>query len=144
MEITLEVKTENGWVEVTKENFPKNGIEILIPYPGESGIFYDFEVAHLRDDGKIEIMDYRKTRDGLVVKVHSLSPFAVTYEEMSFSGGSKPGAGTGAGITDIVPEKGENEKNPETGAGSFVSAAMALAVISGAVAFIPGKKALIS
>ncbi|MBE6892702.1 MAG: hypothetical protein E7482_01660 [Ruminococcaceae bacterium] len=140
MEITLEVKTENGWVEVTKENFPKNGIEILIPYPGESGIFYDFEVAHLRDDGKIEIMDYRKTRDGLVVKVHSLSPFAVAYEEMSFSGGGKPGTGTGAGITDIVPEKGENEKNPETGAGPFVSAAMALAVISGAVAFIPGKK----
>lgn len=130
MEITLQTKDESGnWVEVTEENFPEEGLEVCIPYPeGTDAKKFKFSVAHLissgRNVGKIEVLDPEETEEGLVVRVYSLSPFAVAYEEKTFFdileewggfGTGTSGTGTGAGIT-ITNGKKEDEGNPETGA----------------------------
>ena len=138
MELTLMRKTENGWVEVHQDDFPEEGIEICIPYPEGSGIFNDFKIAHLRDDGKIEILNYNKTFKGLVVKVYSLSPFAVAYRENIFNQGSS--SGSGIGITDIIPGKGGNEFNPSTGAPVSPASAMAAIIVLSAAALAFGKR----
>ena len=138
MELTLIRKTANGWAEVHHDDFPEEGIEFCIPYPEGSGIFNDFEVAHLRDDGKIEILNYRKTLDGLVVKVYSLSPFAVAFRENIFNSGSS--SGSGDGITVVLPEKGGNEFNPSTGAPASPASAIAAIIVLSAAALAFGKR----
>ena len=131
IELTLEVKTDNGWVEVHHDDFPAEGIEICIKYPDGSDRFDSFEIAHLRDDGTIEILDYKKTADGLVVKVYSLSPFAVAYKDNGFGGGSVDKDET------TRPEDKEDEANPNTGAPVMNLTALAVVVCS---AVVLGKK----
>lgn len=156
MEITLQMKTPDGeWIVVTEENFPEEGVEVLIPYPaGTSAESHKFAVAHLISSGEklgqIEILVPEETEDGLLVKVHSLSPFAVAYEEESNYGEddeteekpsvrpAKPAWGNGNKVTII--DGREEEKNPGTGAPVFeVSSAIAL-LSTAAVLCIRKKK----
>lgn len=87
MEITLKVKDENGmWVTATPENFPEEGIEVVIPYPaGIDKDAFQFSVLHMfthgSNAGSIEVLTPELEEDGLHVVVHSLSPFAVAYQE---------------------------------------------------------------
>lgn len=81
MEISLQVKTDEGWKKVDETAFPSEGIEVLIPYPANSSVNNIFEVAHLKENGEIEILEHTKTAEGLLVKVESLSPFAVAYKK---------------------------------------------------------------
>ena len=127
------MKTAGGWKEVKDDEFPDEGIEICIPYPAGYDRFDNFEIAHLRDDGQIEVLNCKKTGDGLVVKVYSLSPFAIACKENVFGGNS---SGNGEGITDILPGKTE-ESNPNTGAPVIDITAFA-AVVGAALLF--GKK----
>jgi len=83
MEIELKVQKQDGsWEKVDAQNFPPQGLEVVIPYPeGVDPEDYSFTVAHMLADGEIEILKAKKTDDGLVVKVKSLSPFAVAFAE---------------------------------------------------------------
>ena len=155
MEITLQMKAPNGeWIEVTKENFPEEGLEVLIPYPEEtSAESHKFAVAHLISSGEklgeIEILVPEETADGLLIKVHSLSPFAVAYEEESNDGENdeteekpsvrpiRPVWGGGNKVTII--DGREEEKNPETGAPVF-EISSAIAVLSTAAVICFRKK----
>jgi len=136
VELTLEVKTDAGWVEVHHDDFPEEGIEIFIPYPAGYDRYDSYEIAHLKDNGEIEILRCRKTADGIVVKVYSLSPFAIAYKQNAFSGGSSS-SDNNEGITDIVPGK-DSESNPNTGA-PVINLSAAVAVI-GAAIVLCGKK----
>ncbi len=83
MEIELKVQKEDGtWEKAAAEDFPENGLEVVIPYPENvDPDKYSFTVAHMKADGSVEILKATKTADGLKVKVNSLSPFAVAYME---------------------------------------------------------------
>ena len=135
VELTLEVKTDAGWVEVHHDNFPEDGIEIYIPYPAGYDRFDSYEIAHLKDNGEIEILRCKKTADGIVVKVYELSPFAIAYKQNVFNGGSS--SDNNEGITDIVPGK-DNESNPNTGAP--VMNVMATVAVIGAALVLCSKK----
>ena len=75
-------KQDGSWEKVDAQNFPPQGLEVVIPYPeGVDPEDYSFTVAHMLADGEIEILKAKKTDDGLVVKVKSLSPFAVAFAE---------------------------------------------------------------
>ncbi|MBQ6877724.1 MAG: hypothetical protein IJO22_04915, partial [Oscillospiraceae bacterium] len=131
VELILEIKTVDGWREVHHDDFPEGGIEICIPYPEGSDLNDIFEIAHLKDDGTIEIIKPKKTFNGLVIKVYSLSPFAIAYRDAEIA--ERPSTDN----NDIlIPEENE-EKNPNTGAPAMLPLA-AMAVI-GAAAII-GKK----
>ena len=136
VELTLEVKTAAGWVEVNDNDFPEEGIEIYIPYPAGYDRFDSYEIAHLKDNGEIEILRCRKTADGIVVKVYELSPFAIAYKQNVFNGGSSS-SDSNEGITDIVPGK-DNESNPNTGAP--VMNVMATVAVIGAALVLCSKK----
>lgn len=75
------------WVEVTKENFPKDGVTVLLPYPeGTNATDFNFTVTHMfttgDNAGSIEVLNVEKTADGLKFKVYSLSPIAVGYKQI--------------------------------------------------------------
>lgn len=108
----LEVLNNGVWEAVTKDNFPKEGLTITIPYPeGTNGEKFDFVVHHMitydindHKAGDIENLAVTKTEDGLQVTVMSLSPFSVAWKEIVEKQET------------IIPDKTENttsaDKNP--------------------------------
>lgn len=92
MEITLKVKRDDQtWEIVTAENFPDAGIEVTIPYPdGVDKDKYNFVITHLISSGEkvgqIETLKHEKTDAGLKVRVYSLSPFGIAYQEIDTTG----------------------------------------------------------
>ena len=87
MDITLKIKNADGiWETVTAENFPKEGVSVLLPYPeGTDKDGYFFTVSHMITSGakagEVEILDAVEEDDGLRVVFTSLSPVAITYQE---------------------------------------------------------------
>ncbi|MBO5252551.1 MAG: hypothetical protein J6C51_01230 [Clostridia bacterium] len=83
-EIQLMVEKEGKWEVVTAENFPKEGVKIVIPYNGLDPEKLDFVVTHLvsagEKAGEIEILKHTEGKTGLEAVVYSLSPFGVTYQ----------------------------------------------------------------
>lgn len=74
------------WVDVTEENFPEKGIDVVLPYPDKSDKADTFTVLHMLaygdKAGNIEVVqNVSKQEDGLHFHVYSLSPFAVCWEK---------------------------------------------------------------
>ncbi|MBQ3532029.1 MAG: CehA/McbA family metallohydrolase [Oscillospiraceae bacterium] len=139
---TLKVNTDNGLEDVNPDNYPENGVSVSIPYPKNTARFgWDFEIVYLDDDGVIRTLDYRKTRDGLLVEIDGNYPIAVAYKKNIFSGGSSgSSSGSGNGITIITPEKGGSESNPNTGASAPFGSAIAAIIVVSAAALSFGKR----
>ena len=100
MEIVLKIKNEDGiWEIVTPDNFPKEGLEVVIPYPEKADKDgFMFTVLHMFSHGskagKIETLQPELKADGLHVTVYSLSPFAVAYQPVTdVKGDSSPATG---------------------------------------------------
>lgn len=87
MDITLKVKNADGlWEVVTADQFPKEGVSVLLPYPeGTDKDNYFFTVSHMitsgEKAGEVEILDVVEEEDGLRVLFTSFSPVAITYQE---------------------------------------------------------------
>ena len=104
MDIALKyLDTDTGtWLEVSEENFPKGGMNIVIPYPDGTDGKDTFTVAHMiaggEKAGQVEILEHSKETDGLHFHVDSLSPFAISWtkykEPYTPSGGGGGGGGT--------------------------------------------------
>lgn len=90
-EVTLMVSLDGGktWQKATAENFPEEGLEVLLPYPeGVDPDKHDFVVAHMfasdmngHKAGDIEYPQVEKTEDGIRFTVNGLSPIAVSWKE---------------------------------------------------------------
>lgn len=87
------------WQHVAKEDFPKDGLTITLPYPSGTGKdTHDFTVAHMFTEdmngflaGDVEYPAVTKTDNGLMFKVSGLSPVAVGWKEInSVSSGQAP------------------------------------------------------
>ena len=85
-DVTLQYKDESGtWHDVDPNDFPKNGVTAILPYPDGAGATgYRFTVQHLISSGdkagEMEELTYELTANGLKCKFSSLSPVAVGYE----------------------------------------------------------------
>jgi LPXTG-motif cell wall-anchored protein len=111
LEVELLVSTDGGetWAPATKDNFPAEGFDVVLPYPeGTNAEDYDFTVAHMfgadmngNKAGDVEILDVEETEDGLKVHVDSLSPFAISWIET-------------AGDEPVVPEDPSEPDTPVT------------------------------
>ena len=92
-DIVLQISKNEGknWETVTAENFPKEGITLMIPYPaGTNGKDYDFMVTHMftvamngYQPGDVEVLSVIKTEAGLQFHVTSLSPIAVSWVKLN-------------------------------------------------------------
>ena len=87
MDVELKVQNDSGdWETVTHENFPEEGISLLLPYPeGTDKETENFVVSHMISAGEkagtIEILVYTKEEGGLRITVTSLSPIMVAYAQ---------------------------------------------------------------
>lgn len=85
-DVTLYYSEDGGvtWVRATEENFPKDGITVVLPYPaGTNAADFDFVVTRMLTvgtPGAVEIPAVTKTDKGLQFTLHSLSPVAVSWK----------------------------------------------------------------
>ena len=89
------------WVPVTEDNFPANGVDVVLDYPGDTNAEDTFKIVHMlttakngKTPGTVENVPYTKESDGLHFHVDSLSPFGVSWTKYV---APTPGGGGGGG-----------------------------------------------
>lgn len=90
-DVTLQTQEGDEWVPVTKDNFPTEGLLVILPYPeGTDRWHYEFNVAHMFEEeingqkpGDIEYPYVEKTSEGLRVRLNGLSPVMIAWKRMS-------------------------------------------------------------
>ncbi|MCD8347174.1 MAG: YDG domain-containing protein [Lachnospiraceae bacterium] len=91
-DVALMVSYDGGatWVKATEENFPADGLTVILPYPeGTNKDDYDFTVTHMftstafgKTPGDVESPEVTKTDSGIQVTVTGLSPIAIGWTEI--------------------------------------------------------------
>lgn len=90
VEVTVMVEDEatGELVPATAENFPEEGVDVILPYPEGTGKNDKFNIAHLvvlgcngKTSGSMENIEYKAGEDGLEAHIYSASPFIITWEE---------------------------------------------------------------
>ena len=75
------------WVPADEEeHFP---VTIVLPYPAATN--YTYAVSHMKKDGTVEALSAENVKDGLRIKVTSLSPIGIAWTEPTYSGGGGGG-----------------------------------------------------
>ena len=99
----IALMTWNGqaWIPVDKSNFPANGVDVVLDYPGDTNAKDTFKIVHMlttakndKTPGTVENVPYTKETDGLHFHVDSLSPFGVSWTKYV---APTPGGGGGGG-----------------------------------------------
>ena len=101
-DIALKYKDTDGqWVEVNPDNFPANGVDVVLDYPDYTDSKDTFKIVHMlttekngKTPGTVENVPYTKETDGLHFHVDSLSPFGVSWVKYV---APTPGGGGGGG-----------------------------------------------
>lgn len=110
-DIALKYYDSGKWIPVNENNFPADGVDVVLPYPNGTDSKDTFQIVHMLtktdSEGKLEkIIAYTKETDGLRFHVTSLSPFGVSwtkYTAPTSGGGGGGGGGAVAPTTyDIV------------------------------------------
>ena len=89
VDVSIWINRNGKWVEATKDTFPEEGVDVVIPYPtGVGRDSFDFVVGHLivmgcngQIPGTMEYLKPDKTEEGLKVHVYSASPFVIAWKE---------------------------------------------------------------
>lgn len=129
LDVTLKTQKDDGqWETVTPENFPEEGVTVLLPYPeGTSKDTHDFVVTHMitRGDraGEIEMLYSVPEEGGIRVIFSSLSPVMIAYQKKADTPTIRPLPGS-----------------PETGDKGALCLWAALLLISGAAAAMLSRK----
>ena len=110
-DIALKYYDSGKWIPVNENNFPADGVDVVLPYPNGTDSKDTFQIVHMLtktgSEGKIEKFTHiTKETDGLRFHVTSLSPFGVSwtkYTAPTSGGGGGGGGGAVAPTTyDIV------------------------------------------
>jgi len=101
-DIALKYYNGSEWIPVNENNFPADGVDVVLPYPNGTDSKDTFQIVHMLtktgSEGKIEkVTHITKETDGLRFHVTSLSPFGVSWTKYTAptSGG---GGGGGGGV----------------------------------------------
>ncbi len=109
IDVTVQISFDGGvtWEKATPENFPKEGVDVIIPYPyGTAGSTHDFIVGHLITNGtragEMEFPAITKTDDGIKLHITSASPFVIGFKKVAAvvpTPAPAPGGSSSAGTT---------------------------------------------
>ena len=116
LDVSLKIRNaDDEWVPVDPENFPQDGVEVLLSYPEGTDSSYIFVITHMitsgEHAGEIEVLNYRAEADGLRVHFTSMSPVCVAYQagasstvtitvgDTTYQSGSNPATGAVGGQT---------------------------------------------
>ena len=91
------LKAVDGTI-ISGDNFPANGVDVVLPYPTGTNSKDDFRIVHMlttgANAGDIQNVKYTKESNGLHFHVDSLSPFGVSWVKYV---APTPGGGGGGG-----------------------------------------------
>ena len=98
-DIALKYYDGGKWIPVDENNFPAEGVDVVLPYPNGTDSKDTFQIVHMLtktgSEGKIEKFTHiTKETDGLRFHVTSLSPFGVSWTKYT---APTPGGGGGGG-----------------------------------------------
>ena len=98
-DIALKYYDGGKWIPVNENNFPDEGVDVVLPYPNGTDSKDTFQIVHMLtktgSEGKIEKFTHiTKETDGLRFHVTSLSPFGVSWTKYT---APTPGGGGGGG-----------------------------------------------
>lgn len=111
MDVLLKIRNaDDEWIPADPNDFPEDGVEVLLPYPEGTNRTYTFVITHMitsgEHAGEIEVLNYRAEADGLRVHFTSMSPVCVAYQ-----------AGASSTVTITVGDTtSQSGSNPATGA----------------------------
>ena len=90
--------TGSKWIPVNENNFPANGVDVVLKYPTGTTSNDTFKIVHMLTTagkaGQVEEVKFTKKSDGLHFHVDSLSPFGVSWVKYV---APTPGGGGGGG-----------------------------------------------
>lgn len=101
-DIALKYYDSGKWIPVNENNFPADGVDVVLPYPNGTDSKDTFQIVHMLtktgSEGTIEKVDHTKEIDGLRFHVTRLSPFGVSWTKYTAptTGGGGGGGGGGA------------------------------------------------
>jgi pectate lyase len=105
MDVEIMISFDGGktWEPATKDNFPKDGLDVVLPYPaGAVGRNAEFLIGHLVVMGYNDVapgtMEYftpQTTEDGLKIHINSASPFVIGWKEIDTSAAPVPDSNDG-------------------------------------------------
>lgn len=97
-DIALKYYDGSEWIPVNENNFPAEGVDVVLPYPNGTDSKDSFQIVHMLtktgSEGEIEKVDHTKEIDGLRFHVTRLSPFGVSWTKYT---APTPGGGGGGG-----------------------------------------------
>lgn len=104
-DIALKYYDGGKWIPVDENNFPAEGVDVVLPYPNGTDSKDTFQIVHMLtktgSEGKIEKFTHiTKETDGLRFHVTSLSPFGVSWTKYT---APTPGGGGGGGGGAVAP-----------------------------------------
>ena len=101
-DIALKYYDSGKWIPVNENNFPDEGVDVVLPYPNGTDSKDTFQIVHMLtktgSEGEIENVPHTKEIDGLRFHVTRLSPFGVSWTKYTAptTGGGGGGGGGGA------------------------------------------------
>lgn len=101
-DIALKYYNGGKWIPVNENNFPAEGVDVVLPYPNGTDSKDTFQIVHMLtktgSEGEIENVPHTKEIDGLRFHVTRLSPFGVSWTKYTAptTGGGGGGGGGGA------------------------------------------------
>ena len=101
-DIALKYYDGGKWIPVNENNFPDEGVDVVLPYPNGTDSKDTFQIVHMLtktgSEGKIENVPHTKETDDLRFHVTRLSPFGVSWTKYTAptTGGGGGGGGGGA------------------------------------------------
>ncbi len=132
LDVTLQVRGDDGTLTtVAPENFPAEGVEVLLPYPQGTNRSCTFVITHMITSGKragqIETLKGTKTKDGILVRFTSMSPVCITYQVHTSTGTDRTAAvDTAVGVSS--PRTADSSRVALWSAACVCSAALLLSI----------------
>ena len=103
-DIALKYYDGSEWIPVNENNFPAEGVDVVLPYPNGTDSKDTFQIVHMLtktgSEGEIENVPHTKETDGLRFHVTRLSPFGVSWTKYT---APTPGGGGGGGGGAVAP-----------------------------------------
>ena len=128
LDVTLQVRGDDGTLTtVAPENFPAEGVEVLLPYPQGTNRSYTFVITHMITSGEragqIETLKGTRTKDGILVRFTSMSPVCITYQVHTSTGTDRT---TAVGVSS--PRTADSSRVALWSAACVCSAALLLSI----------------
>ena len=134
MDVSLQRQNPDGTLTpVSAEDFPAEGVEVLLPYPEGTDQTYTFVVTHMitagAHAGEIEVLANTPEAGGIRVRFTSMSPVCITYQKPA----AKPGTDDGKqpGADDAQKPAADTKKPGTTGKNQTGTTTMTTAVKTG-------------